>query len=128
MTEIGLHHLWVLRDLRRCALRDYAPFRQNENVLGKRHHRLHDVLDHQDGDTAPAEITDDRDDVADFARVKPGQNLVEQQQLRLGGERTPKLQTFARGDRQGIGGAVEQIGQAEIAANPVRNSAASRAR
>ena len=121
MAEIGLNHMRILRDLRRRALRDHAPFRQDEDVLGERHHRLHDMLDHQNGDAAPAEVANDRNDVADLGRVESGQHLVEQQQLRLGGERTRKLETLAGGDRQSIGGAIEHIGQAEIAADTVGN-------
>ena len=90
-------------------------------MLGERHHRLHDVLDHQNCDAAPAEVANDRNDVADLGRVESGQHLVEQQQLGLGGERTRKLETLAGGDRQGIGGTIEHIGQAEIAADTVGN-------
>ena len=32
--------------------RDDAALRQHEDVLGKTHHRLHHVLDHDDGDAA----------------------------------------------------------------------------
>ena len=50
---------------------------------------------------------DDRHNVADFRWVEARQHLVEQQQIRLGRERTRELQALAAGDGQRIGRPIE---------------------
>ena len=115
MAEIGLDDGGVGRHLRRRAGGDDAAFRQHEDVLGETHHRLHHVLDHQDGDAAVAQAADHRHDVADLRRVQAGQHLVEQQQLRLGRQRPRQLQPLAAGDGQRIGRPVEHVGETDLA-------------
>ena len=88
------------------------PFGQHEHVLGQAHHRLHDVLDHHDGDAAIANGADDRHHVADLRRVESGEHLVEQQKPRLDRERPRKLEPLAARDGQACGRLVEQIAQA----------------
>ena len=56
---------------------------------------------------------DDRQDVADFRRIQPGQNLVEQQQARFGRQRAREFQTLAPRDRQPGGGRVQPVGEAD---------------
>lgn len=64
------------------------------------HDRLHDMLDHEDGDAVVADRPDHRNDVADLGRVEPGQHFVEKQKLRLGRQRARQLQALASGHRQ----------------------------
>ncbi len=100
------------------------PFGQHVDVLGQPHHRLHDVLDHHDGDAAVADGADHRHDVADLGRVEPGQHLVEQQQLRLGRERAGELEPLAGRDGEAGGRAIEQIGEPDVG-SPTFSAAAS---
>src|SRR5579862_4287366 len=103
MTQVGFDDAWIGRDLGRRAPRDNATFGDDKDILGKAHHRLHHVLDHQDSHAAISDIEDDWDHVADLRRVQPGQNLVEQQKLGLGGERAGKFESLTPCDRQRTG-------------------------
>jgi hypothetical protein len=87
VTQIGLDDYWIGNHLRRTALRDNAALGQHEHMLGEAHHRLHHVFDHQHGDAPRRKRADHRHDVANFRRVEPGKDLVEQKKLRLGRER-----------------------------------------
>ena len=102
-AEIGLDHARVVR--RPAPARPAAiirPFGQHVNVFGQAHHRLHDMLDHQDGDAAVGEMPRITGTISrDLRRVEPRQHLVEQQQLRPGGERARELEPLAPGDRRG---------------------------
>ena len=84
------------------------PSASTKTLLGQAHHRLHDVLDHHDGDAAIANGADDRHHVADLRRIEAGQHLVEQQQPRLGRERPREFEPLAAGDREACGRLVEQ--------------------
>ena len=103
MAEIGLDNHRIGGNLRRRTLGNDLAFRQHEDLFGEAHHRLHDVLDHHDGDAARAETADDRHDVADFGRVEARQHLVEEQQLRFDCQGARKLKPLAPGDRERIG-------------------------
>ena len=89
-------------------------------MLGETHHRLHDVLDHDDGDAARRQRADDRHDVADFGRVEPGQHFVEQQELRLGRQRPREFEAFSSRDCQGMRRTVEQVAKTDLAADLFR--------
>ena len=117
MAEISFDDGSIGRHLRRGARRDDTAFRQHEHVLGQAHHRLHDVLDHDDGDAAVAQATDDRQDVADLGRVQSGKNLVEQQQLWPGRQRAGEFETLAAGDGQGVGRPVEHLAEPHVASD-----------
>ena len=74
---------------------------QHQNPRGKRHHCAHDVFDQQNGE--PALLVDagqDVDHAVGLGRPQSGHHLVEQQQLRIGGERAGNLEAFAVGQRQ----------------------------
>src|SRR5262249_42884364 len=111
MAEIGLDYDGIRNDLRRRALGDDPAFGEDEHMFGEAHHRLHDVLDHQDGNAASAQIADNWNDISDLRRVEPGQNLVQQQQLGIGCERPRKLEPLAPGDGQRVGRPVKEIAQ-----------------
>ena len=89
-------------------------------MLGKAHHRLHDVLDHHDGDAARGDGADHRHHVADLGRVEPGQDLVEQQQPRLDRQRARELQPLAAGDGERRGRLVELRAKADRASDVAR--------
>ena len=49
------------------------------------------MLDHDDGDAVLADLADQLDPDLQFGRVEAGKPFVEQQQVRMGGERARKL-------------------------------------
>ena len=114
MAEISLDDPGISRNLGRTALRNDAAFRQNENVFGQTHHRLHHMLDHDDGHAARAQRADDGHDFVDFGWIQSGEHFVEQQELRLRGKRTGELETFSAGDRQGICRLMKQVAREVI--------------
>ena len=127
VAQIGLDRR--ARSAATCAAmpsRDDAAFGQHEDVLGETHHRLHDMLDHQDGDAAVAEGPDHRHDVANLGRIEPGHHFVEQQQLRLGRQRAGELQPLAPRDGQRRAGRVEHVAEADRARDLVRPRRARR--
>src|SRR5215470_3281539 len=108
-AEIGLDYNGVRNDLRRRALGDDTAFGEDEHMFGEAHHRLHDMLDHQNRDAASAQTADNRDDISDFRWVQAGQNLVQQQHLWIGCEGARKFEPFAPGDGQRVGRPVKKI-------------------
>ena len=77
-------------------------------MLGEREDDLHDVFDDDDGDAALLDLAHEVDGEAHFGRGEAGQRLVEQQQLRLGGQRAGDFQAFAAGGAERAGAAVGQ--------------------
>src|SRR5215475_6260519 len=116
-AEIGFNDNRVCNDLRRWALSNNVAFGQHEHLLGQAHYRLHDMLDHENGDAAPAQITDDRNDVPDFGRVEPCEDLVQEQHLWLGCKRTREFESLAPGNRQRVSRPSEEIAQPDLVAN-----------
>jgi hypothetical protein len=76
---------------RGIAGRDDAAIDQHRDAVGEREHRLHVVLDQHDGDFLP-QLLQQRHHARGFGDAEAGHRLVEQQQLRLGGERHRKLE------------------------------------
>jgi hypothetical protein len=100
VAEIGLHHRRVGGDRGWRAARDDAPLVEDMDMLGEADHRLHHVLDQQDGDAAVADRPHHAHDLRHLGRVQPRHHLVEQQQPRRGGERAGELETLATRDRE----------------------------
>ena len=73
-------------DLGRRPLGDLHAVVEHRDAVGDAHHQAHVVLDQQHRDAAVADLADQLHQVDRLARVHPGGRLVEQQQLRLGGE------------------------------------------
>ena len=102
-TEIGLDDDGIRNDFRRRAFGNNAALGQHEHLFGEAHHRLHDMLDHQDGDATSAKIADNRNDIPDLGWVQPRQNLIQQQNFWFGRERARKFEPLAPGDGQRVG-------------------------
>src|ERR1700722_10537016 len=115
VTEIGFDVHRIGNNLRRTALRDDAALGEHEHVFGEAHHRLHHMFDHQQGNAARRQRADHRHDVADFRRVEPGKDLIEQKKLRPGRERARELETFSAGDGQRVRGPIEHVAKADVA-------------
>jgi hypothetical protein len=74
---------------------------QHDDVLRERHHGAHHVLDEQDREPLGAvELAEHLDHLVALGGPQAGHHLVEQQQLRPGGERARDLQPLAVGQRQ----------------------------
>ena len=95
-------------------------------MVAQAHHRLHDMLDHQHRDAGAADVPDDRNDGANLGRVEAGEHLVEQQQLRLGGERAREFEPFAAGEGEARGGRVEAVGKPDEGRDRLSRSRAPR--
>ncbi len=112
-AQIGLHHRRIAHDGFRRALGDRRAVIEHQHARGKRHHRAHDVLDQQDREAALAvELAQNRDHAVDLGRPQSGDDFVEQQQFRLGGERAHDFEPLAvrqRQRRRGLVAAVEQV-------------------
>ena len=92
----------------RVAARDDAAVHQHRDAVGELEHRVHVVLDQQDA-VAALERCEQRDQALRFGEAHARHRLVEQQQLRLRGERhrhfeLPPLAVRQRCDRHvGLG-------------------------
>src|SRR5262245_58753618 len=96
-----------------------STFGQHEHVLGETHHRLHDMLDHQDSDATATKIAYDVHDVPDFVWVEPRQHFIEQKYLRFSSKRTRKFEPLAPGDGQSVGRLVEHLAKPHVASDLV---------
>jgi hypothetical protein len=90
-AEVGLDDERIRNNLRRRAFGDDSAFGQHENVFRETHHRLHDMLNHQDRDTAPAKIANDGNDIPDLGWIEARQHLIQKQYLGLRSKRARKL-------------------------------------
>ena len=91
------------------------PSRQHEHMLGQAHHRLHDVLDHDDGDAAIADSEDHRHHVANLGGVEARQHLIEQEKPWLDRQRPGELEALASGNGKARRRPVERRVQADRA-------------
>ena len=92
-AEIGLDHLRVLLHLCRRSLGDLLAVVEHRHAVGDPHHDFHVVLDEQDGQVFfLPKARDERREVGRLLRVHPRGRLVEEDELRLGRERTGHLE------------------------------------
>ena len=91
VAEIGALDFLVAADRGGHAGGDDAAIDQNRDAVGEREHRFHVVLDQHDGDFLP-QLLQQRHHARRFGDAEAGHRLVQQQQLRLGGERHRQLQ------------------------------------
>src|SRR5947207_2468454 len=81
-AKISLLHALVRHHLGRRADGDDPAGVEAHHPLRKPHHRLHDVLDHDDGDVLVAEADEQVQHLVDFGAGKPRHGLVRNQQFR----------------------------------------------
>ena len=77
------------------------------------HHQVHVMLDHEDGDAALADAQQQLPELGRLLRVQAGGRLVEQQQLRLGGERAGQLDPALQAIGEAAGRLVRQVREAD---------------
>ncbi len=103
MAQIGLDHGGRRDRLARRAKRDRFAVAEHQGPFAERNDDIHVVLDQQDRDAAfIARIEDEARDVFLFLLVHPGHRLVEDQQARLGRQRTRELDAFLQSRRHGF--------------------------
>ena len=93
LAQIGFDHLRVRAHFRRRAFGDLHAVIEHGDALADAHDDLHVVLDQQHGDLKL--VLDEADEPRQLhllGRVHAGGGFVEQQQLRLRGQRADDLQ------------------------------------
>src|SRR5207248_1347608 len=103
-SEIGVEHRLVLAHLVGRAVGDLAPVVQHDHAVGDVHDHAHVVLDERDRRAELAvDVEDEAAHVLFLLDVHAGHGLVEEQQLRLGGQRARQLHALlqAVGQRAG---------------------------
>src|SRR5262245_9407994 len=111
MAQIGLHYARIAGDRMRGTVSNDATFRQHEHAFGQGHDRLHDVLDHYDGDTAVTDAPNDRCRVTNLRWIEAGEHLVEQKQPRLDRQGSREFEPLAAGHGETRGRAVDEIAE-----------------
>src|ERR1700730_15839107 len=82
-AKVGLLHALVSHDFGRRADRDDPSGVETHHALRKTHHRLHDVLDHDDGDVLTRKAHEQIKHLVHFRAGKAGHGLVGNQELRV---------------------------------------------
>ena len=83
----------------------------DEDAIGKRLHRFHHVLDHQNRDPRAGDGPDQLDHLGPLGRVQAAERFVEQEEMRTHGERGSEHQSFAGQHRQPAGQRALAVGQ-----------------
>src|SRR5580765_972372 len=91
-AKVGPLHVGIGDDRRGCALADDLARVEADHALREAHHRLHDVLDHDDGDALGVQAEQDLQHLVDLAPGKPGHRLVRDEQARLRRHRARELE------------------------------------
>src|SRR5881392_2527646 len=91
-AKVGFLHVGVLDDLGRRALADDPARVEADHALREAHHRLHDVLDHDDGDALGVEAEQDPEHLVDLAARQARHRLVGNQEPRPSGHGARELE------------------------------------
>src|SRR5262249_8868954 len=92
LTEISGYHLWIGDGLFRLAFGDLFTVAQHHDVIAQGGHHIHVVLDQQNrGVALLPRVENEARDVFLLFLIHAGHRLVEDQELRLGRERTREL-------------------------------------
>src|SRR6267143_3094523 len=91
-AKVGFLHFRVLDDLGRRALADDPAGVEADHALREAHHRLHDVLDHDDRDPGRIQVKQYFQNFVDFVAGEPGHRLVGDQQPRPRRHRARELE------------------------------------
>src|SRR5882672_8346833 len=120
--QVGLDHLGVLHHLGRRAVGDELAVIHHDDAVDDRHQLLQLVLDHQHGGAfrvqpaEPAALVQPADRLGEqlgFGRAQAAERLVEQQELRLGGDGARHLQPLEISLGQRRRGLQRHIGDAD---------------
>src|SRR5947207_5409497 len=88
IPKVGADDFRIANDVGRLALDQHLAEIEYDGSIDQRHHDLHDVLDHQYGDAGVTHPAHQFHPGLRFERRQACEHLIEQQQLRLGRERT----------------------------------------
>src|SRR6478672_13752176 len=78
-AEISFDDSPVGLDYRRRPFRDLDSVVEYDDVVGDRHHQIHVVLDHQDGDPKLADLDDQLAELSRLLWIQAGCRLVEEE-------------------------------------------------
>jgi hypothetical protein len=107
----------IVGHLVRFAFRQLAAEVELHDPVGQGHDRLHQVFDHQDRRSGPADRPEDLDHAAHLGRVQAGQHFVEQQQTGSGVKGAGDLQSLLAGDGKVGGKGIGLVAQADEVEN-----------
>src|SRR5687767_4994936 len=119
-AKVGSLHAGILHDGFGRALADDLPRIEADHALRELHHRLHDVLDHDDGDAGRVQLEEDLQHFRDLVGGQSGHRLVGDQQPRLGGHRARELELAQLDLGQPVGLQTGLVGQADVPEDLVR--------
>src|SRR5467141_2254444 len=101
-AKVGFLHVRVLDDLGRRAPADDPAGVEADHALREAHHRLHDVLDHDDRDPGRIQVEQYFQDFVDFVAGEPGHRLVGDQQPRPRRHRARQIELAQLDLRQAV--------------------------
>src|SRR6185503_5899366 len=101
-AKVGPLHFRVLHDLLGRSLADDPSRVEAHDTLRETHHRLHDVLDHDDRDPGVVQRAQDREHLVDLVAGEPRHALVRDQQPRPCRHRARQLELAQLDLRQPI--------------------------
>ena len=131
VPEVGADHVGIALHLGRRALGDLAAEVERDDLVGHAHHQVHVVLDQQHRQLAArSRMRRSRSHQrVDLLVVQPAGRLVEQQQLRLAGQRARQLDALLRAERQvrsrGASATALEVEQRDQLRRPARRAARS---
>src|SRR5712664_2559243 len=91
-AKVGFLHVRVLDDLGRRAPADDPACVEADHALREAHHRMHDVLDHDDGDAGLVQLEQDLEHLVDLVAGEPRHRLVGNEQPRPRRHRARELE------------------------------------
>src|SRR6516225_3622790 len=110
-SEEYLDDLWYLDSDRKLAFENLLARVQDDDAIGDVLDETHEMLDHDDGDSASRQHLDTLGNPVEFGRIQPGGKFVKQQQARTGRQRAHQIEHLLLRVVEIGGRAVGEIGQ-----------------
>jgi hypothetical protein len=112
-AQIGVDDGAVGAHLIGRAIGDDLAVMQHDDPFRDAHHRLHIVLDEQNGHVGAVELDDEAREIGLLGRVHAGHRLVEQKQLGLERQGAGDLEAALIAVREAAGGPRHLVGEAD---------------
>src|SRR5437879_1208856 len=115
LAQVGLDHSLVPQNDVRLALREDLAEIENDRVPADSDDHAHHVLDQQHRDASCMHRPDHLERLIDLDVVEPRHHLIEEKEVRLGGDGSRDLEALAVGDgerrhgKAGLGGEPDQL-------------------
>src|SRR5438105_910717 len=122
-AKVVLLYVEILHDRGGRALADDAPRVEAHDALREAHHRLHDVLDHDDGDAALVQRKKNLQHLLDLGTGKAGHRLVGDEELRPRGHGARELELAQLDLREPVRLRARHVGERREAAEVLRDAA-----